>query len=1102
MAQPEQCLRVCLLGDPGTGQSALLRAYRGDEGGQPAHVETMVTTVEMDEEQWLARFTDNLGDTRYDSMRSAALSSAHVILLCFSVDCETSLLRVRERWAPLVWSAGSEAPTFLLGTKADLREAEGGDPPCIPEEAGVRAAHQLGALGYLECSAVHPDTVMEAIDQALVAAREYYYFQWQLCPDPAWDESASPRMITAAPVSEEEMPEWLIHEKLNVHEDPRPLDEVLVKKGLSMLGRTPSRQHAYLKMDLVGQSITSVDAIRPYVHLQFVNVSDNQLRSLEPLCTLRSLLRLDASKNCLLRVESFTAPDALEVVDLSYNLIGDFGEWGVHKYLKELSLRGNFINRIGPGLLTNRQLRSLDLSENAITRIENLKGLHLRSLCLAQNQLTSLDGISSLEKLHVLNVRHNNITSVAALQATDVPRLKKLCLSENRISHISEVAGLNGFSFLCDLLLAPNPVVELPHYRAQVLHRLPRLRSVDGAPVPAEEKVKADLIYGVDVEARRSGFEELLPEESFVDRRLVTEEGIAHGELEHFGEQGHAGLYGAAAMGLHSEDSLDGRTRFQDAKFRQRLELTRSGGEPVGVADFSNFPAPFVNITARDEDLNQILEAALEGRVQHLMLGGALLTVAGVSEVVATLSFAPGALRHVDLSGCAAVGQMRQELMNIFPFDRGCSMEAVDCGLPPPDVERLRNQTAQAEDALQQQDAERQRTAAMIEEYFKKQEVLEDFAAENCTSDAPPPPPHLLCHPMRWRDGIQTEAKTAYAAFCASNPQGLGRAKTGGGGSGMFPASVVKPDGSHVDLGSDEGRVLENQRNNMLRDWGCIIEEYEGEYDEYDEGAGDCPEGSLSGRPLPAEYLEAFSDVLKSRHLMGFMLWAGVEVDQEALGELRRKREEWERAWRERQERFDKLSNASKQIYDAAPLFPGAGSGQLMAHFSFLSCGSPVLMGNEKLHPPNHFGLKRLSEKPRPAPSGHAGEDLHQLLAAGSVTITEATGTSFGQNSVTLSLQSQLAQDCQIVVRQGSIFQHVDWQHRQNLCVCMDYMILLPAGGIATKQLNAYCMNVTCSCSNGNPMSLTEFYFDDLAVLESQGLVWDHFEKSFGHEKP
>mmetsp|Transcript_28649 Transcript_28649/g.71982 ORF Transcript_28649/g.71982 Transcript_28649/m.71982 type:complete len:543 (-) Transcript_28649:112-1740(-) len=537
--QPDRCLHVCLLGDGGAGHSAFLRSYRGGNGAPDAQIESMVSTVELDGESWRVRFTDNMGHPNFDTLRNSALSSAHVVLLCFPVDSPSSLTQLKSSWAPMYRATGSEAPMFLVGLKSDLRAEDGHGGECIDAAVCAEEANSLGAVGYLECSAVEPATVRSAVEEALAAAKEFYAVQWQLCPDPASDES--PGLATShaeASGTAEAEPWWVAHERQNVVDDPRPLAVETLRGSLSMLGRTPTRQHAYLRVDLAGLGLTSLDVLRTFQHLQFVNVSRNQLRSLEPLGALRCMLHLNASFNNLIRTECFTAPDYLETVDMSYNMIGELGDWGVHKYLRELNLRGNFISKIGPGLLKNKELRMLDLSENHISRIENMEGLELRALHLAQNRVSSLEGVSSLHKLQALNVRHNTITSISALCAEAIPRLRKLCIAENRITQICEVAGLESFPFLCDLLLAPNPVVELPYYRSQVLHRLPRLRSLDSQPVPAEEKVKADVIYGIDVETRKEIFQELLPQESFVDRRLVTEEGIAEMEMQHFGAQG------------------------------------------------------------------------------------------------------------------------------------------------------------------------------------------------------------------------------------------------------------------------------------------------------------------------------------------------------------------------------------------------------------------------------------------------------------------------------------------------------------------------------------------------------------------------------------
>ncbi|CAK9007520.1 unnamed protein product [Durusdinium trenchii] len=433
---------------------------------------------------------------------------------------------------------------------------------------------------------------------------------------------------TAAPEKGDEKL-WLSHETLTVHNDQSPVTEDQAREALSQLGDSSTRRHAYLRCDLVGMELTSLVKLRRWEQLQFLNVSRNRLRSLEPVGALRHLLHLDASHNLLIRSQSFTAPDALETCDMSYNMLAELGDWKVHRYLRELNLRGNYISIVGHGLKGNLELRSLDLSENFLLKLgEDLDDLELRSLSLAQNKLSSLEGIQKLAKLHCLDVRHNQITTITALRAEDIPRLRKLRLAENRISQMREVDQLASFVFLSELYMQPNPVSQLPQYRAQVLHRLPRLRQLDSQQVTPEERVKTEVIFGADVETRQEIFEQLLPEETFVDRRLMTEELIAQLEMEQFGCHGDAGPFGCEA----TSDPTFGdppRTKLQVAKFRQRVEQTRRGGSPEGVANFSTYPAPYHSSFAYDEDLPEILEAVAEGGCQELWLGAAEISPQG-----------------------------------------------------------------------------------------------------------------------------------------------------------------------------------------------------------------------------------------------------------------------------------------------------------------------------------------------------------------------------------------------------------------------------------------------------------------------------------------
>ncbi|CAK9007314.1 unnamed protein product [Durusdinium trenchii] len=532
---------------------------------------------------------------------------------------------------PKLWEMQVEAPWLLVALATDIRERckVTGDLTAVPAEAAEELVKRFGGWCYVESSAFFPDTVQLVVHEALEAASSYYRLQWQLPPpDVAIRTIEGKPSWTAAPEKGDEKL-WLSHETLTVHNDQSPVTEDQAREALSQLGDSSTRRHAYLRCDLVGMELTSLVKLRRWEQLQFLNVSRNRLRSLEPVGALRHLLHLDASHNLLIRSQSFTAPDALETCDMSYNMLAELGDWKVHRYLRELNLRGNYISIVGHGLKGNLELRSLDLSENFLLKLgEDLDDLELRSLSLAQNKLSSLEGIQKLAKLHCLDVRHNQITTITALRAEDIPRLRKLRLAENRISQMREVDQLASFVFLSELYMQPNPVSQLPQYRAQVLHRLPRLRQLDSQQVTPEERVKTEVIFGADVETRQEIFEQLLPEETFVDRRLMTEELIAQLEMEQFGCHGDAGPFGCEA----TSDPTFGdppRTKLQVAKFRQRVEQTRRGGSPEGVANFSTYPAPYHSSFAYDEDLPEILEAVAEGGCQELWLGAAEISPQG-----------------------------------------------------------------------------------------------------------------------------------------------------------------------------------------------------------------------------------------------------------------------------------------------------------------------------------------------------------------------------------------------------------------------------------------------------------------------------------------
>jgi len=519
------------------------------------------------------------------------------------------------------------------------------------------------------------------------------------------------------------------------------------------------------------------------------------------------------------------------------------------------------------------------------------------------------------------------------------------------------------------------------------------------------------------------------------------------------------------------------RTEAQETEFQARLELTRAGGAPPGVADFSHFSNPG-GFKVSGTDLPTILGAVVaSGSVEQLKLGAAHLEAEDVCDVVTALQELPGRLNAVDLTGCTVVGELGRKVVDTFPYGGGYSLEAAACGLPEEDVRRLRNQTAEAQRALHALAEELQDNDKMNAEYLAQQDALEDLSVLEESRDDPPPPPPPSHHPLAWRRGIDGPARLAYNEFRDANRDGL-QAKTEE--EDKLSWHMVDKAGEQIALSGDEYEFLSSERSKLLGRVAGLEDEEE-------------PPPVDINRPGVEELMNTVAD---QASYVGFMVWNGVRPNADEVEALRRQqREDWDQKWRHLRDCQVKLSTQAKAIYDLKGQETKVASGQLIAHFSYLCLGRQPELGEKlELEPLSRFGLKRLSDAPRAKPRN--GTDLHQAYATGLVNIDAATGRGYGQDSLELTLRGNT--ECAVVVQRGTIFQHVDWVHRQNLLVAVDAVLDVPAGGQVSMKLHAYCMNASCACARGNPMQLTEFYFDDVEVLKMQCRVWNHFQTAFG----
>ncbi|KAK3869695.1 hypothetical protein Pcinc_025019, partial [Petrolisthes cinctipes] len=115
----------------------------------------------------------------FDSLRPLCYPQTDVFLVCFSVVSPTSFHNVKEKWLSELRQHNPRPPIVLVGTQSDLRTdvkvlielAQYREQP-VSEVAARRLAHQIGAIGYVESSALTQRNLKEVFDQAILAALE------------------------------------------------------------------------------------------------------------------------------------------------------------------------------------------------------------------------------------------------------------------------------------------------------------------------------------------------------------------------------------------------------------------------------------------------------------------------------------------------------------------------------------------------------------------------------------------------------------------------------------------------------------------------------------------------------------------------------------------------------------------------------------------------------------------------------------------------------------------------------------------------------------------------------------------------------------------
>lgn len=229
-----------------------------------------------------------------------------------------------------------------------------------------------------------------------------------------------------------------------------------------------------LVMDLSGKGIDSVDELKYFESLTYLNLTDNNISDLSVLKNLKGITALFVKNNHPnLDVFSPIAEyyENIRQTDITFDLKFDSNlEKAIRENIKKTEgklepkdIRGiTDLNASNKKILTIQglnylvNLKKLDLSTNSIVNIEPLKNLtNLESLTLSGNAIADISVISRLQGLTSLDLSGNKIKDITPLK-----ELKKLIVLKLNNNLIENVSSVNGLSNLKELYIGNNKLAD------------------------------------------------------------------------------------------------------------------------------------------------------------------------------------------------------------------------------------------------------------------------------------------------------------------------------------------------------------------------------------------------------------------------------------------------------------------------------------------------------------------------------------------------------------------------------------------------------------------------------------------------------------------